>query len=131
MWAEVPMGSESTLAAVESPSSDTLTEFLKTGNRTKFSGNVVRNAYIKSSTAPKKVIKTYDSFIRDGSFQAIMREFFMWLVDYRRCSLEQVPPLRAKNYLDCTLTSPANEILISARTVQDELSLKQEKPMLE
>ena len=131
MWAEVALGSESMLKAVESPSSHTITDFLKIGNRVKFSGKVVRNAYIKRSTAHKKVIRTYDSFIRDGSFQAIMREFSMWLVDYRRCSLEQVPPLRVKNYLACTLTSPVNEILISARTVQDELSLKQEKAKLE
>ena len=131
MWAEVALGSESMLTAVEFPSSYTITEFLKIGNRVKFSGKVVRNAYIKRSTAHKKVTRTYDSFIRDGSFQAIMREFSMWLVDYRRCSLQEVPPLRAKNYLDCTLTSPANEILISARTVQDELSLKQEKAKLE
>ena len=131
MWAEVALGSKSMLTAVESPSSHTITEFLKIGNRVKFSGKVVRNAYIKRSTAHKKVTRTYDSFIRDGSFQAIMREFSMWLVDYRRCSLQEVPPLRAKNYLDCTLTSPANEILISARTVQDELSLKQEKAKLE
>lgn len=102
MWAEVALGSKSMLAAVESTSSHTITEFLKIGNRVKLSGKVVRNAYSKRSTAHKKVNRTYDSFIRDGSFQAIMREFSMWLVDNRRCSLQEVPPLGPK----ITLTAP-------------------------
>ena len=131
MSAEVAMGSESMLIAVESPSSETIAESLKIGSRMKFSGKAVKNAYIKKSTAHEKIKKTYDSFIRDGSFHAIMREFSMWLVDHLRCSLEQVLPLMAKNYLVCTPTTPANEILISAKTVEDEFSLKQEKSILE